>query len=59
MSDETPKTTLDGVCTAEDPSTCDHEHRTIWDVDPLLGALADLVEKHGIKRGGITYDTEC
>lgn len=50
--------TVYAVCAAADLSTCNHEHVTLYDFDPLLGALADAIEKHGIKRGGITYDTE-
>ena len=46
------------LCSVADPSKCDHEHMTLYDFDPLLGALADAIEKHGIKRGGIRYDEE-
>lgn len=57
MTDE-PEHSLYRLCSATDPSKCDHEHMTLYDFDPLLGALADAIEKHGIKRGGLTYDTE-
>jgi hypothetical protein len=44
------------LCVSEDPSTCDHEHVTLWGTDPVLGYLADAIERNGIKRGGIQYD---
>lgn len=46
------------LCSVTDPSKCVHEHTTLYDFDPLLGALADAIEKHGIKRGGVTYADE-
>lgn len=49
---------MDAICLADDPSTCDHEHRTIHDVDPLLGYLADAVARNGIKRDGVQYPTQ-
>jgi len=43
------------LCFSEDPDTCDHEHLTLWDTDPVLATLADAIERNGIKRGGIQY----
>jgi hypothetical protein len=44
------------LCVSEDPNTCNHEHVTLWDVDPILGYLSNAIERNGIKRGGIKYD---
>lgn len=46
----------EGLCFAEDPTMCDHGHITLMDTDPILGALAEAIERHGIKRDGIQYD---
>lgn len=45
----------EGLCFAEDSTTCDHGHITLMDTDPMLGYLAEVIERHGIKRGGIQY----
>ena len=45
-----------GLCFAEDQTTCDHGHITLMETDPLLGYLAEVIERNGIKRGGIQYD---
>ena len=47
---------LGELCVSEDLDTCDHEHLTLWDVDPVLASLSDAIERNGIKRGGIRYD---
>lgn len=46
----------EGLCFAEDSTTCDHGHITLAKTDPLLGCLAEVIERNGIKRGGIQYD---
>lgn len=43
------------LCVSEDPATCDHEHLTLWDFDPVLASLSDAIERYGIKRGGVEY----
>lgn len=47
---------LQELCVSEDPGTCDHDHLTLWDVDPVLAFLSDAIERNGIKREGIRYD---
>jgi hypothetical protein len=44
------------MCYADDPDTCDHEHLTLWDFDPVLASLSDAIERNGIKLGGVRYD---
>lgn len=46
----------EGLCLAEDQTTRDHRHITLMETDPVLGYLAEVIERNGIKRGGIQYD---
>lgn len=54
-SDNDQPVNTEGLCFAEDTAACDHGHITLMDTDPVLGYLAEVLEKGGLKRGGIQY----
>ena len=56
MGDDERAVNTEGLCFSEDPTACDHGHITLMDTDPVLGYLAEAIERNGIKRGGIQYD---